>query len=91
MTQPTNAARIARAVATAKSPADVAAILDDLADLHEEGAFTWTNDDLTSFLRGMSLASQMFEGEMSDDFRRIVDAGPWRTFAVVIAMGLALD
>jgi len=91
MNVPTNAARIARAVANAQSPADVATLLDDLADLHEEGAFTWTNDDLTSFLRGMSLASQMFEGELNDDFKKIVDAGPWRTFAVVIAMGLALD
>ena len=67
-------------------------LLDDEMFGHEDGAFTWENDDLASFLRGMSLATQMFEGEtLPPDFKQIVDAGPWRTFAVVIAMGLALD
>jgi hypothetical protein len=91
MTTPSSATRIAQAVARAKTPSDVADLLDELAELHEAGAFTWENDDLASFLRGMSLATQMFEGEPTADFRQIMDAGPWRTFAVVIAMGLALD
>jgi hypothetical protein len=91
MSTPSNASKIARAVAQAKTPSDVADLLDELAELHEAGAFTWENDDLASFLRGMSLATQMFEGEPTGDFRQIMDAGPWRTFAVVIAMGLALD
>ena len=90
MTQ-SNASKIAKAVARAKTPSDVADLLDELAELHEAGAFTWENDDLASFLRGMSLATQMFEGEPTSDFRQIMEAGPWRTFAVVIAMGLALD
>jgi hypothetical protein len=85
------ATRIARAVARAQSPSDVSDLLDELAELHDAGAFTWTNDDLSSFLRGMGLAAQMFEGELNDDFRKIVEAGPWRTFAVMIAMGLALE
>src|SRR5689334_12673887 len=92
MNAPNNAAKIAQAVARAQSPSDVSDLLDELAALHEAGAFTWENDDLASFLRGMSLATQMFEGEtLPPDFKQIVDAGPWRTFAVVIAMGLALD
>ena len=91
MSHPSDATRIARAAALAKTPSDVASLLTALADLHEDGAFTWENDDLASFLRGMSLATQMFEGEPTGEFRQIVDAGPWRTFAVVIAMGLALD
>jgi hypothetical protein len=91
MNAPNNAAKIAQAVARASTAGDVSDLLVDLAKLHEAGAFTWENDDLASFLRGMSLAAQMFEGEPTGDFRKIVDAGPWRTFAVVIAMGLALD
>ena len=92
MSHPSDASRIARAAALAKTPSDVASLLTALADLHEDGAFTWENDDLASFLRGMSLATQMFEGDnLAPDFKQIVDAGPWRTFAVVIAMGLALD
>jgi hypothetical protein len=86
-----NAARIAQAVARAKTPSDVSDLLEQLATLHEAGAFQWENDDLASFLRGMSLAAQMFEGEPTGDFGKIVDKGPWATFAVVIAMGLALD
>jgi hypothetical protein len=86
------ATRIARAVARANGPSDVSDLLDELAKLHDAGAFNWSNDDLSSFLRGMSLAAQMFEGDdLSPDFKAIVDAGPWRTFAVVIAMGLALE
>jgi hypothetical protein len=91
MNAPNNAAKIAQAVARASTAGDVSDLLDDLAKLHEAGAFTWENDDLASFLRGMSLAAQMFEGQPTGDFKKIVDAGPWRTFAVVIAMGLALD
>jgi hypothetical protein len=91
MNAPNPAARIAQAVARAKTPSDVSDLLDELAALHESGAFTWENDDLASFLRGMSLATQMFEGEPTGDFGKIVDKGPWATFAVVIAMGLALD
>jgi hypothetical protein len=91
MNVPSDASRIARAVASAKSPSDVADLLDELADLHEAGAFHWENADLASFLRGMSLATQMFTGEPTGDFRKIIDAGPWRTFAVLIAMGLTLD
>ena len=91
MNVPSNATRIARAAAQAQTPTDVAALLDDLAQLHEQGAFKWENDDLASFLRGMSLATQMFEGEPTADFKPIIEAGPWRMFAVVIAMGLALD
>ena len=91
MTAASNASRIAKAVANAKTPSDVADLLDELAQLHEAGACHWSNDDLASFMRGMSLATQMFEGEPTADFRQIIDAGPWRTFAVVIAMGLALD
>jgi hypothetical protein len=86
-----DAARIAKAVASAKSAQDVADLLDDLADLHEAGAFHWENADLGSFLRGMSLATQMFSGEPTGDFRQILESGPWRTMAVVVAMGLTLD
>ncbi|MGH8029941.1 MAG: hypothetical protein ACREO3_08410 [Arenimonas sp.] len=91
MNTQSHASRIAQAVARAQTPSDVSDLLDELATLHEAGAFHWENDDLASFLRGMSLATQMFEGEPTGDFRKIIDAGPWRTFAVVIAMGLALD
>jgi hypothetical protein len=86
-----NASAIARAVAQAKTPSDVSDLLDKLADLHQAGAFHWGNADLESFLRGMSLALQMFEGEPTGDFRQFLEAGPWRVFAVVIAMGLTLD
>lgn len=85
------AARIAKAVAHAKSAQDVSDLLDELADLHEAGAFHWENADLGSFLRGMSLATQMFAGEPTGDFRQILESGTWRTLAVVIAMGLTLD
>ena len=91
MNTSSDAARIAKAVSRAKSPSDVADLLDQLADLHVAGAFHWENADLASFLRGMSLATQMFEGEVTGDFRNILDSGPWRTIAVVIAMGLTLD
>ena len=91
MNAPSHAAKIAQAVARAQSPSDVSDLLEELAALHEAGAFQWENDDLASFLRGMSLATQMFEGEPTGDFKKIMEAGPWRTFAVVIAMGLALD
>ena len=91
MNAPNPAASIAQAVARAKTPSDVSDLLDELAALHESGAFTWENDDLASFLRGMSLATQMFQGEPTGDFRTIMESGTWRTMAVVIAMGLTLD
>jgi hypothetical protein len=92
MTAPSgSAARLAQAVARAQSPTDLADLLDELADLHEAGDFHWENADLASFLRGLSLATQMFAGEPTPEFRQILSAGPWRTFAVLVAIGLTVD
>ena len=75
----------------ATSAPEVAELLERLADLHEDGEFDFTNSDMVSFLRGLSTAVRVFEGEPEGKYANIAKQGQWRVLAEIINMALELE
>lgn len=82
---------LTRMVSAAKRPEDLADIFAFLADCAVNKDFPWGNGDIVSFLKGMSLATEVFENAPFGDFEEILAQGPWRVLAEITAMGLVLD